>query len=115
MLNTFWLFLFTAFFEIFGCYAVLNLTRTDNTFAGVGYMISGLGSLIVFALLLSYHPTDSGRIYATYGGVYIFASLLWLLGVDKVTPTNSDIVGAVLAIVGALVIASQLFDGGLKS
>ena len=40
-------------------------------------------SLALFAWLLSLHPTAAGRVYAAYGGVYIFVAILWLwLGSD---------------------------------
>ena len=47
----------------------------------------------------------SGRVYATYGAVYIATALGWLYGVDGVTPTWNDYVGVGLALAGAGVIA----------
>ena len=47
-----------------------------------------------------------GRAYAAYGGIYIVASLAWLGAVEGQTPTRTDVVGAALAIGGALVIIS---------
>ena len=41
-----------------------------------------------------------------YGGIYIAASLLWVWGVEGQAPRASDLIGAGLAIVGAVVIVS---------
>ena len=46
----------------------------------------------------------AGRAYAAYGGIYIAASLGWLWMVEGQTPTRTDMVGAALAVMGALVI-----------
>jgi small multidrug resistance family-3 protein len=65
----------------------------------------GIGSLAAFALALT--KVDSvfaGRAYAAYGGIYIAASLAWLWAVEDQTPTSTDILGAGLAVAGALVI-----------
>ena len=39
-----------------------------------------------------------------YGGMYIAASLVWLWAAEGQRPTVTDLIGAALAIVGALVI-----------
>jgi small multidrug resistance family-3 protein len=46
----------------------------------------------------------AGRAYAAYGGIYIAASLMWLWLVEGEPPTKTDMFGAGLAIIGALVI-----------
>ena len=48
----------------------------------------------------------AGRAYAAYGGVYIAASLVWLWVVEGQRPTMTDLVGASLAVVGALIIVA---------
>ena len=61
----------------------------------------------MIAWLLTLHPTASGRIYAAYGGVYIFVALLWLFFVDKVSLTKYDVLGASIALLGMFVIMLQ--------
>jgi small multidrug resistance family-3 protein len=56
--------------------------------------------LALFAWLLSLHPTAAGRVYAAYGGTYIFVAILWLWAVDGIRPTAWDIVGSLVALVG---------------
>lgn len=62
-------------------------------------------SLLVFVWLLTLHPAASGRVYATYGAIYIATALAWLWLVDGVTPAWTDIAGVGLALAGAAVIA----------
>jgi drug/metabolite transporter superfamily protein YnfA len=46
----------------------------------------------------------AGRAYAAYGGIYIAASLVWLWIAEQQRPSSSDLIGAGLAIAGAMVI-----------
>ncbi len=84
---------------------------------GVTYRIYGLSttraccclipaalSLALFAWLLTLHPEASGRVYAAYGGVYIFVALLWLWVVDGIKPTMWDVVGGSVALIGMAII-----------
>jgi small multidrug resistance family-3 protein len=62
-------------------------------------------SLVVFAWLLALLETDAaGRAYATYGGIYIAASLAWLWAAEGLRPDRYDLAGAAICIVGAGVI-----------
>jgi drug/metabolite transporter superfamily protein YnfA len=62
-------------------------------------------SLICFAVALArVDSAFAGRAYAAYGGMYIAASLVWLWAAEGQRPTVTDLIGAALAIVGALVI-----------
>jgi drug/metabolite transporter superfamily protein YnfA len=47
---------------------------------------------------------EADRAFAAYGGVYIFASLLWLWAVDGVRPDRWDIAGVCICLLGAAVI-----------
>ena len=100
--RTFGLFFATAVAELVGCYLPL-LWLTGK--GGVWLLLPAALSLMVFVWLLTLHPAASGRIYATYGAVYIATALLWLWTVDGITPTWSDVVGVILALCGAGVIA----------
>lgn len=67
----------------------------------------GLFSLLAFATVLTrVDSAFAGRAYAAYGGIYIAASLLWLWLAEGQRPSSTDLVGAGLAIVGALVIVA---------
>ena len=95
------LFLVTALAEIVGCY-LPSLWLSHGKSAWL--LVPGALSLAAFAWLLSLHPTASGRVYAAYGGMYIFVAIVWLWAVDGVRPTPWDIAGASLALAGIVVI-----------
>ncbi|EQB2600607.1 TPA: YnfA family protein [Aeromonas salmonicida] len=100
-LKTIGLFLVTAVAEIVGCYLpYLWLTQGRSVWL---LLPAGL-SLVLFAWLLSLHPTAAGRVYAAYGGVYIFVAILWLWLVDGIRPTLWDLVGSLVALLGMAII-----------
>jgi small multidrug resistance family-3 protein len=95
-------FAIAALLEIAGCFAFWAWLRRGVT---PFVLILGVTSLIGFALALTrVDSAFAGRAYAAYGGIYIAASLVWLWVVERQTPTRADLLGAALAIVGALVI-----------
>jgi small multidrug resistance family-3 protein len=101
ILRTFGLFVVTALAEIAGCYLpYLWLKRNGSPLL----LIPAIGSLALFAWLLTLHPTAAGRVYAAYGGVYIGVAILWLWLVDGDRPTSSDLLGAAVAAVGMMII-----------
>jgi small multidrug resistance family-3 protein len=96
------IFAVAAVLEIAGCFAFWAWLRRGVT---PFVLILGIMSLIGFALALTrVDSAFAGRAYAAYGGIYIAASLVWLWVVETQTPTRSDLLGAALAIAGALVI-----------
>ncbi|MFC3151046.1 YnfA family protein [Litoribrevibacter euphylliae] len=100
-LKTLGLFLITAVAEILGCYLPYLWLREGKS---VWLLIPGMLSLMLFAWLLSLHPTASGRVYAAYGGVYIFVAVLWLWWVDGIRPTTWDLIGSSVALLGMAII-----------
>jgi small multidrug resistance family-3 protein len=100
-LKTVVLFLVTAIAEIVGCYLPYVWLREDKS---VWLLVPAALSLALFAWLLSLHPTAAGRVYAAYGGVYVFVAILWLWSVDGIKPTAWDIVGSVVAVLGMAII-----------
>lgn len=104
VLSTFVLFLVTAVMEILGCYfpyLILNQGKTH------WFWLPTALALGAFVWLLTLHPAASGRIYAAYGGIYIFTALLWLRYVDQVYLSRWDIVGGAVVLIGAAMIILQ--------
>lgn len=104
IISTFALFFVTALMEILGCYfpyLILNQGKSH------WYWVPTVLALAAFVWLLTLHPTASGRIYAAYGGIYIFSALLWLRFVDQVNLTYWDILGGAVVLVGAALIILQ--------
>jgi len=100
-LKTLALFMLTAVAEIVGCYLPYLWLKQDKS---VLLLIPAAFSLALFAWLLSLHPAASGRVYAAYGGVYIFTALLWLWLVDGIKPTLWDMLGGGVALLGMAII-----------
>jgi len=96
------LFFAGAFFEILGCYSFwLYFREEKNSY----WLAIGLLSLITFACLLTKIDLQyAGRVYAIYGGIYIFSSLLWLVFVEKEMFNRWDFLGAFIAFAGVMVI-----------
>ncbi|MDH0968985.1 YnfA family protein [Acinetobacter johnsonii] len=104
VLSTFVLFLVTAVMEILGCYfpyLILNQGRSHWLWIPTALALGA------FVWLLTLHPAASGRIYAAYGGIYIFTALLWLRYVDQVYLSRWDIVGGAVVLIGAAMIILQ--------
>lgn len=100
-LKTVGLFIVTALAEIIGCYLPYLCLREGKTF---WLLIPAVLSLSLFVWLLSLHPEATGRVYAAYGGVYIFVAVFWLWAADGIRPTHWDIIGASVAILGMAII-----------
>ena len=91
-----------AIAEIAGCFAFWSWARNG---ASALWLIPGVASLMAFAWLLTLAPSDyAGRAYAAYGGVYIVASLLWLMLAEGRRPDLWDVLGGGIALAGAAVI-----------
>ncbi|MEW6116499.1 MAG: YnfA family protein [Nitrospirota bacterium] len=95
------LFVITAVAEIAGCYLPYLWLKGRAPVWVLGPASISLG---IFVWLLTLHPSDAGRIYAAYGGVYVATALLWLWLVDGVRPHLWDVAGSVVAIIGMAII-----------
>ena len=104
VLSTLVLVLVTAVMEILGCYfpyLILNQGRSHWLWIPTALALGA------FVWLLTLHPAASGRIYAAYGGIYIFTALLWLRYVDQVYLSRWDIMGGAVVLIGAAMIILQ--------
>jgi small multidrug resistance family-3 protein len=98
------IFALAAVFEIAGCFAFWLWIRRG---AALYVAVLGMASLVGFAVALTHVDSAfAGRAYAAYGGIYIAASLMWLWLAEGQRPTPADLIGAGIAIVGALIIIS---------
>jgi small multidrug resistance family-3 protein len=100
-LKTIALFFVTAVAEIVGCYLPYLWLKQEKS---VWLLVPSALSLALFAWLLSLHPTAAGRVYAAYGGVYIFVAIMWLWSVEGIRPSGWDLVGASVALTGMAII-----------
>lgn len=101
VLTTTVLFVATAIAEIVGCYLPYLWLQGR---APLLVLVPAAVSLGLFVWLLTLHPTDAGRVYAAYGGVYVATALIWLWLVDGVRPHFWDVAGSAVAVAGMAII-----------
>lgn len=96
------LFTLAGLAEIGGGYLVwLWLREGKSLWLGV------VGGIILF--LYGIIPTlqtfpNFGRVYAAYGGIFVFLALLWGWGIDRKVPDMYDWLGAFICVIGVAVI-----------
>lgn len=101
LLQTLGLFVVTAIAEIVGCYLPYLWLKKNGP---AWLLIPAALSLALFAWLLTLHPTEAGRVYAAYGGIYVSVAIFWLWMIDAVQPTRWDLIGVALCLAGMAVI-----------
>jgi len=99
--QTIGLFVITAIAEIIGCYLPYLWLREGRSF---WLLIPAAVSLGIFAWLLTFHPTAAGRTYAAYGGVYVAVAITWLWLVEGQRPSQWDVIGSTVSLVGMAII-----------
>ncbi len=100
VLRSLLLFFLAGVAEIGGGYAVWRWLRDG---APLLYGLLGFLALSLYGVIATGQPANFGRVYAAYGGVFIVMSLIWGWVVDGHTPDRWDLVGAVFAILGVVV------------
>jgi len=101
MLKSILLFVLAGLCEIGGGYLVWQWLKE-----GRSAWLGGLGGaiLILYGIIATWQPANFGRVYATYGGIFIIMAMLWGWWVDGRAPDRWDWVGAGICLVGAAVI-----------
>jgi small multidrug resistance family-3 protein len=95
------LFLLAALAEIGGGYLVwLWIKQKKKVIFGI------VGGIILFTygIIPTLQPSNFGRVYAAYGGFFIISSILWGMMVDKKRPDKFEIMGSMVAVLGAVII-----------
>lgn len=95
------LFLLTAVAEILGCFLTDLVVKHQHP---PWLLLPAVLSLALFAWLLTLHPTASGRVYASYGAVYVAMALIWLRLVDGVPLSTRDLIGGSILLTGMTVL-----------
>ena len=70
---------------------------------GIVFGLLGGLTLAVYGIIPTFQPANFGRVYAAYGGVFIVSSLVWGALVDKKRPDKYEIIGALISLVGVLI------------
>jgi small multidrug resistance family-3 protein len=100
-LKSIFYFVLAGLFEIGGGYLIWLWIREGR---GIEFAILGAVILVLYGVIPTLQPANFGRVYAAYGGVFIFMALLWGWQVDKITPDRFEIIGATIALFGVFVI-----------
>jgi len=87
--------------EIGGGYLVWLWLREAKP---IGYGLAGALVLILYGVIPTLQPAHFGRVYATYGGIFIVLSILWGWKVDRIAPDRFDIIGGLVALIGVAII-----------
>jgi small multidrug resistance family-3 protein len=87
--------------EIGGGYLVWLWLRED-----MSWVLGAIGGFILFlyGIVPTLQPSYFHRIYAAYGGVFIAMALLWGLLFENAIPDLYDMLGAIIAIIGIVII-----------
>lgn len=95
------LFLTAALAEIAGGYLIWLWVRMKKRliFGIVGGII-----LFTYGIIPTLQPSNFGRIYTAYGGFFIISSILWGIMVEKKRPDKFEIIGSIVAVLGAAII-----------
>ena len=94
-------FLLAGVFEIGGGYCIWLWLREGQA---IWVAVIGIALLVLYGIIPTLQPAGFGRVYAAYGGVFIALSLLWGWRIDGVIPDRFDVLGALMATAGTLVI-----------
>ncbi len=90
--------------EIGGGYLVWGWLRQDRPFA---WALMGAVILALYGVVAALQPIEAfGRVYAAYGGVFIALALLWGILVEGWRPDRYDVLGAMIAILGVVVMVA---------
>ncbi|WP_298845952.1 YnfA family protein [Clostridium sp.] len=103
LIKSLFYFIVAGIFEIGGGYLIWIWLREGKS---LWYGIFGAMALIVYGVIPTLQPPSAnfGRVYATYGGIFIVLSILWGWKIENIIPDKFDLIGGTIAIIGALII-----------
>lgn len=101
ILFTFGLFAVAALLEIGGGYLVWLWLRERKK---ITYGLIGGIILFLYGIIPTLQPSNFGRVYAAYGGIFVVMAIIWGLVIDKKRPDRFEIIGGIVVFVGASII-----------
>lgn len=101
IVKSFLIFLLAGLCEIGGGYLVWLWLKADKP---LWYGLCGGLILALYGVVATWQVATFGRVYAAYGGLFIVLALLWAWKVDGFKPDRYDIIGAIVALIGACII-----------
>jgi small multidrug resistance family-3 protein len=101
VLSSFGFFVVAALLEIGGGYLIWLWLRERKI---ITYGLIGGIVLFVYGIIPTLQPSNFGRVYATYGGIFVVMAIIWGFIIDKKRPDKFEIVGGFIVLVGAFII-----------
>ncbi|RAJ99997.1 small multidrug resistance family-3 protein [Larkinella arboricola] len=101
MIKAILIFILAGLCEIGGGYLIWLWLKEDKP---IVYGMAGGIVLILYGVVATLQPAGFGRVYAAYGGIFIGLSVLWAWWIDGFKPDRYDLLGALLALIGAGII-----------
>jgi len=101
IITTLALFFAAALLEIGGGYLVWRWLKEKK---GLIYGLVGGVVLFGYGIIPTLQPSHFGRVYAAYGGIFVVSSIIWGFIIDKKRPDKYEIIGALITLIGALII-----------
>jgi small multidrug resistance family-3 protein len=101
VLTSITLFFVAAVAEIGGGYMIWKWLRERK---GLLFGIIGGIILFIYGVIPTFQPAQFGRVYAAYGGIFIISSILWGMFIDRKKPDRYEVIGSVIAVMGAVII-----------
>jgi small multidrug resistance family-3 protein len=101
VLTSITLFFVAAVAEIGGGYMIWKWLRERK---GLLFGIIGGIILFIYGVIPTFQPAQFGRVYAAYGGIFIISSILWGMFIDRKKPDRFEVIGSVIAVMGAVII-----------
>ncbi|MBS1268902.1 MAG: hypothetical protein MAG458_01637 [Nitrosopumilus sp.] len=100
VLSTLSVFFFASLLEISGGYLVWRWLRNHK-----GKIFGLVGGLVLFSygMIMTLQPENFGKVYATYGGIFVVSSIIWGYWVDKKRPDRFEIIGSGIVLIGIAV------------
>ncbi len=95
------LFIIASVAEIGGGYLVWLWLRERKRLI---FGLTGGLMLFLYGIIPTFQPSNFGRVYAAYGGIFVVMSIMWGWLIDKKMPDRLEIIGSVIVLLGAFII-----------
>ncbi len=100
-LKSIFFFVLASLCEIGGGYLIWLWLREGK---GWEFVVIGAVVPVLYGIIPTLQPANFGKVYAAYGGIFIFMALLWGWQIDKIAPDRFEIIGAAIALIGVFII-----------
>ncbi|MCA1633669.1 MAG: YnfA family protein [Acidobacteria bacterium] len=94
-------FIIAGLCEIGGGYLIWLWMREGKS---IWYAALGAVIVVCYGIIPTFQPSNFGRAYAAYGGVFVVLAMLWGWRVDRIAPDRFDLIGGSIVLVGVAVI-----------